>query len=88
MRMNKKRNIILVGPMGAGKSSVGKRLAQVLDLPFVDSDHEIEARLKVSISTIFDVEGEDGFRMRETQVISDLVEHGARKVLATGGGAM
>lgn len=86
--MNKKRNIILVGPMGAGKSSVGKRLAQVLNLPFVDSDHEIEARLKVSISTIFDVEGEAGFRLRESQVIADLVEHGCRKVLATGGGAV
>jgi len=88
MCMNKKRNVILVGPMGAGKSSVGKRLAQVLDLPFIDSDHEIEARLKVSISTIFDVEGEDGFRLRESQVIADLVEHGTRKVLATGGGAV
>lgn len=86
--MNKKRNIILVGPMGAGKSSVGKRLAQVLNFPFVDSDHEIEARLKVSISTIFDVEGEDGFRNREVQVIEDLVSHGSRKVLATGGGAV
>ncbi|MBP7900439.1 MAG: shikimate kinase AroK [Gammaproteobacteria bacterium] len=86
--MNKKRNIILVGPMGAGKSSVGKRLAQVLDLPFMDTDHEIEARLKVSISTIFDVEGEAGFRQREAQVIADLVEHGSRKVLATGGGAV
>jgi shikimate kinase len=86
--MDKKRNIILVGPMGAGKSSVGKRLAQVLNLPFVDSDHEIEARLKVSISTIFDVEGESGFRLRESQVIADLLDHGARKVLATGGGAV
>ena len=74
--------------MGTGKSSVGKRLAQVLNLPFVDSDHEIEARLKVSISTIFDVEGEVGFRLRESQVIADLVEHGTRKVLATGGGAV
>jgi len=86
--MNKKRNIILVGPMGAGKSSVGKRLAQVLDLPFMDTDHEIEVRLKVNISTIFDVEGESGFRQREAQVIADLVEHGSRKVLATGGGAV
>lgn len=86
--MNKKRNIILIGPMGAGKSSVGKRLAQALDFPFMDTDHEIEARLKVSISTIFDVEGEAGFRQREAQVIADLVEHGSRKVLATGGGAV
>jgi len=88
MSMNKRRNIVLVGPMGAGKSSVGKRLAQVLGLPFVDSDHEIEVRLKVSISTIFDVEGEEGFRQRESAVIADLVEHGQRKVLATGGGAV
>lgn len=86
--MNKKQNIVLVGPMGAGKSSVGKRLAQVLGLPFVDSDHEIEQRLKVSISTIFDVEGEEGFRNREVAVIADLVEAPERKVLATGGGAV
>lgn len=86
--MNKKHNIILVGPMGAGKSSVGRRLAQALNLPFMDSDHEIESRLKVSIATIFDVEGEAGFRQREAQVIRDLVSHGSRKVLATGGGAV
>jgi shikimate kinase len=86
--MNKLNNIVLVGPMGAGKSSVGKRLAQILGLPFVDSDHEIESRLKVTIATIFDLEGEEGFRQRESVVIADLATSPVKKVLATGGGAV
>ena len=78
--MNKLNNIVLVGPMGAGKSSVGKRLAQILGLPFVDSDHEIESRLKVTIATIFDLEGEEGFRQRESVVIADLATSPVKKV--------
>jgi shikimate kinase len=86
--MNKQHNIILVGPMGAGKSSVGKRLAQVLGLPFMDSDVELESRLQVTIATVFDMEGEAGFRQREAVVIADLVSNPIAKVLATGGGAV
>lgn len=86
--MSKLNNIVLVGPMGAGKSSVGKRLAQTLGMPFVDSDHEIESRLKVTIATIFDLEGEEGFRLRESSVLADLAMNPVRKILATGGGAV
>ncbi len=73
--------------MGAGKSTIGKRLAESLGKTFVDSDHEIEARTGVSIPTIFDIEGEEGFRNRESAVIDELSQ---RKdiVLATGGGAI
>ena len=80
-------NIFLVGPMGAGKSTIGKRLARALNMVFKDSDHEIEARTGVDIATIFDIEGEEGFRKREQQMIDEL---SAKKniVLATGGGAI
>lgn len=73
--------------MGAGKSTIGKRLAEPLGKTFVDSDHEIEARTGVSIPTIFDIEGEEGFRNRESTVIDELSQ---RKdiILATGGGAI
>lgn len=80
-------NIFLVGLMGAGKSTVGKSLAKVLDKSFYDSDHEIERRTGVNIPLIFELEGEAGFRKRETQAIAELV--GLRDiVLATGGGAV
>lgn len=82
-----KQNIFLIGPMGAGKTSVGRQLAKALDHQFYDSDHEIEKRTGVSIPTIFDIEGETGFREREKNIISELVKlHNI--VLATGGGAI
>lgn len=80
-------NIFLVGPMGAGKTTIGKLLASELAYNFVDSDREIEQRAGADISWIFDVEGEAGFRKRECNVIADLAE-GDRLVIATGGGAV
>lgn len=80
-------NIFLVGMMGAGKTTVGKLLAQQLGKTFVDSDEEIQQRTGVTIPHIFDVEGEAGFRQRETNVIQDLVRLD-NLVLATGGGAV
>ena len=81
------RNYILVGPMGAGKSTIGRLLAKELGLPFKDSDKEIEERTGASIPLIFDVEGEAGFRDREQAVIAELCEQQG-VVLATGGGAV
>lgn len=82
---DKPENIYLVGLMGAGKTTIGKALAKRLGWRFVDSDHEIEARTGVSIPTIFEIEGEAGFRRRETQVLGELA--GLRNVvMATGGG--
>ncbi|MGH8582135.1 MAG: shikimate kinase AroK [Gammaproteobacteria bacterium] len=85
--MSRTRNIFLVGPMGAGKSTIGRQLAKVLQCPFVDSDREIERRTGVSIATIFDIEGEAGFRLRERKVIAALAELKGI-VIATGGGAV
>lgn len=81
------RNIFLVGPMGSGKTAVGKRLARLLGLPFVDSDAEIERRTGVDIPLIFDKEGEAGFRVRERDTIAELAEREGI-VLSTGGGAV
>lgn len=81
------RNVFLIGPMGAGKSTIGRLLAKELKYPFKDSDREIEARTGADIPWIFDVEGEEGFREREEAMIAELVqEHGI--VLATGGGVV
>ncbi|MBY5992095.1 shikimate kinase AroK [Ferrimonas balearica] len=85
--MAEKRNIFLIGPMGAGKSTIGRHLAQMLHLDFYDSDQEIEARSGADISWVFDVEGEEGFRVREARVINDLTEKQGI-VLATGGGSV
>ncbi|WP_341502235.1 shikimate kinase AroK [Gallaecimonas sp. GXIMD4217] len=85
--MAEKRNIFLVGPMGAGKSTIGRHLAQQLHLEFFDSDQEIERRTGADISWVFDVEGEEGFRVREYKVIDELSEMQGI-VLATGGGAV
>ncbi len=81
-------NLFIVGMMGAGKSAVGRLLAARLGRAFVDADHEIEARTGVSIPTIFEVEGEAGFRRREEQVIDELSSRDDGLVLATGGGAV
>ena len=80
-------NLILIGPMGAGKTSVGRALANRLQRPFFDSDREIEARCGVDIPTIFEFEGEEGFRNRESRIIEELTAE-ADIVLATGGGAV
>jgi len=77
--------IVLVGPMGAGKTTVGQLLSKKLRLPFKDTDAEIESRTGADIPWIFDVEGEAGFRDRETQVLKDLLSD-AVGVIATGGG--
>jgi shikimate kinase len=80
------RSIVLVGMMGSGKSSIGKRLAQRLELPFVDADTEIEAAAAMSIPEIFATRGEAEFRSGEKRVIERLLGRGPQ-VLATGGGA-
>lgn len=85
--MAEKRNIFLIGPMGAGKSTIGRQLAQQLNMDFVDSDHEIEQRAGADISWIFDVEGEEGFRKREVRIINELTQQQGI-VLSTGGGAI
>jgi shikimate kinase len=82
-----KRNIFLIGPMGVGKTTIGRTLANQLHLEFIDSDHEIERRAGADISWIFDVEGEPGFRDRETQVIDDLSQRQG-VLVATGGGSV
>jgi len=85
--MAEKRNIFLIGPMGAGKSTIGREIADRLHLEFFDSDQEIERRTGADIAWVFDLEGEEGFRKREETVIEDLSEkHGI--VLATGGGSV
>ena len=80
-------NIFLIGLMGAGKSTIGRQLARELGKQFRDSDGEIEKRTGVSIDMIFDIEGEQGFRRRETRMLEELVEERGI-VLATGGGAV
>lgn len=85
--MSKKENIIFVGLMGAGKTTIGRQLAKHLEKTFFDSDHEIEKRTGVKIPVIFDLEGEDGFRKRESTIIKELLEM-KNIVLATGGGAV
>ncbi len=85
--MKNPKNVFLIGPMGAGKSAVGRHLARSLKLAFVDSDEEIEARTGVDIPYIFEKEGEAGFRVREKKVIDDLSRLDGI-VLATGGGAV
>ncbi|WP_156678901.1 shikimate kinase [Sphingomonas profundi] len=82
----RKRPIVLVGLMGVGKSTVGKRLAARLHLPFVDADHEIEQAAGLTISEIFERFGEAEFRDGERRVIARLID-GRAKVIATGGGA-
>lgn len=80
-------SFFLIGLMGAGKTTIGRALARRLNKTFYDSDQEIESRTGVKISTIFDIEGEDRFREREAEVMSDLMSR-REVVLATGGGAV
>lgn len=87
LRRDGPSRVFLVGPMGVGKTTIGKMLARDLGLEFIDSDHEIEARCGADIPWIFDVEGEDGFRKRESHVIDDLTQIDG-VLLATGGGAV
>lgn len=85
--MNPSPNLFLIGPMGAGKSSLGRRLGEHFGMPCIDLDDAIEERTGASIATIFEVEGEPGFRRRESEMLAELaVRDGI--VLATGGGAV
>ena len=81
------RNIILIGPMGSGKSTIGNIIAKRLHREFRDSDHFIENRTGVDIARIFDIEGEQGFRDRESNALSELLSENNR-VIATGGGSV
>lgn len=83
----KAQNIILIGPMGSGKSTIGKILANKLHREFRDSDHFIEEKTGVDIGRIFDIEGENGFRDRESNALIELLGHHSR-VVATGGGSV
>ncbi|SIQ59599.1 shikimate kinase [Solilutibacter tolerans] len=86
-RMDTAANLVLVGPMGAGKSSIGKRLAQALSLEFVDADRVLEARTGASVADIFVCEGEAGFRRRESALLQELLA-GQGQLIATGGGVV
>ena len=79
------KNIVLVGPMGSGKTTVGRRLANELNKDFYDTDHEIIDKTGVTIDHIFDIEGEDGFRERESKILENLCQM-SNIILATGGG--
>lgn len=87
MSIVKVRNIFLVGPMGAGKSTIGRALAKELKLEFYDTDEVIEQRAGANIAWIFDIEGEEGFQKREQKVIEELTQK-SNIVLATGGGVV
>ncbi len=85
--MGSPSRVFLVGPMGAGKTTIGRQLAQLLKLDFADTDQEIEERTGADIPWIFDVEGEEGFRKREMKVIDEMTERNGL-LLATGGGVV
>jgi shikimate kinase len=85
--MTAARNIFLIGPMGSGKTAVGKQISRLLKFPFIDSDREIETRTGADIPLIFEREGESGFRKREREAIAELTAR-TGVVLATGGGAV
>lgn len=85
--MSKTDNVFLIGPMGAGKTSVAKQLARLTKFTHYDSDSEIQKRTGVSISWIFEVEGEAGFRKREREIIDELSQQ-QKIILSTGGGSI
>jgi shikimate kinase len=85
--MNPAPNLFLIGPMGAGKTTVGRQLAELFRMPFLDLDQEIEARTGAPGGLIFEVEGEEGFRRREAALLAELAARNGL-VLATGGGAV
>ena len=85
--MSRADNIFLIGAMGAGKSTIGRHLAELLGKEFQDSDQEIEKRTGASIPLIFEIEGESGFRIRESSILDDLTRK-SNMVLATGGGVI
>jgi len=79
------KNIIFVGLMGSGKTTIGKQVSKSLDMEFFDTDHAVEVKTGVNIATIFELEGEEGFRLREYNLLVDLIDN-QKKVIATGGG--
>ena len=85
--MNPAPNLVLVGPMGAGKTSIGKRLATRMGLELVDVDQRLEQVVGAAVPVIFELEGEPGFRRREAQLIAELMR-GRAQLIATGGGAV
>ena len=85
--MNPASNLVLVGPMGAGKTSLGRQLARRLGLAFVDADARLEEQAGATVSTIFELEGEAGFRAREQRLLLELLQ-GQGQLVATGGGAV
>ncbi len=85
--MDQPQNLFLVGPMGVGKTTIGRHLARALNLEFIDSDQVIEEKCGANIPWIFDIEGEEGFRRRERAAIAELTGRQGI-VLATGGGAV
>jgi shikimate kinase len=85
--MNPASNLFLVGPMGAGKSTIGRRLADHFELQYIDLDQEIETRTGATVNLIFELEGEDGFRKREQAVLAELAGCDGR-LIATGGGTV
>ena len=85
MKTNQYKHIVLIGPMGAGKTTIGSILAHKLNLPFFDVDVALEQRWGVSVNVIFEIEQEQGFRCRETQMLKELLEN-PKSIIATGGG--
>jgi shikimate kinase len=85
--MNPAPNLFLIGPMGAGKTTVGRQIAELFRMPFLDLDHEIEAHTGATVGLVFELEGEPGFRRRESTMLAELVARNGI-VLATGGGAI
>jgi shikimate kinase len=80
-------NIFLIGPMGSGKTTLGRRVAESLEREFIDLDDELEARCGVEVAVIFEIEGEAGFREREHALLAEVAE-GRGRIIATGGGAV